>query len=42
LMEQGWEITIDDDGTPWFTPPATVDFWQKPLRGGNLARPEAA
>lgn len=42
LMEQGWEITFDDDQVPWFTPPAHVDFWQRPIRGGNLAHPKAA
>jgi uncharacterized membrane protein len=42
LMEQGWEIRFDDDHVPWFLPPATVDWAQRPLRGGNLAHPEAA
>ena len=41
-MEQGWGIRFDDDRIPWFIRPATVDSWQKPLRGGNLAHPEAA
>lgn len=42
LMEQGWEIRFDEQHVPWFVPPATVDLWQRPLRGGNLAHPDAA
>ena len=25
LMEEGWDIRFDDDGIPWFIPPATLD-----------------
>jgi hypothetical protein len=42
LMEEGWDIRFDDDRVPWFTPPATVDWAQRPIRGGNLARKRAA
>jgi hypothetical protein len=38
LMERGWDIRLDDGGTPWLTPPAEVDLWQRPLRGGHPAR----
>jgi 5-methylcytosine-specific restriction protein A len=42
LMEQGWEIRFDEQRIPWFLPPATVDFFQRPVRGGNLAHPLVA
>lgn len=42
LMEQGWEIRFDDEHVPWFVPPATVDWAQRPVRGGNLAHRVAA
>jgi hypothetical protein len=42
LMEQGWDIVLDDDRVPWFIPPATVDVHRRPLRGGNVAHPDSA
>ncbi len=41
-MEQGWEIRFDNEHVPWFVPPATVDWAQRPVRGGNLAHRAAA
>ena len=41
--EHNWEITLDDAGDPWFTPPRQVDLQRRPrqhhryrLRGGTL------
>jgi hypothetical protein len=42
LMEQGWEIRFDDEHVPWFVPPATVGWAQRPVRGGNLVHRAAA
>jgi hypothetical protein len=42
LMEEGWEIRMDDEGVPWFIPPATVDWSRRPIRGGNLTGKRAA
>lgn len=42
LMEQGWELSFDDDRIPWFTPPPHVDPTRTPVRGGHLAHSRAA
>ncbi len=42
LMEQGWELSFDDDRIPWFTPPPHVDPTRTPVRGGHLAHLHAA
>jgi hypothetical protein len=42
LMEEGWEIEFDEHRVPWFIPPAALDPARRPLRGGHLARREAA
>jgi hypothetical protein len=42
VMEQGWDIRFDEDHVPWFIPPATVDWAQRPMRGGNLASRRSA
>lgn len=42
LMENGWEIRFDTDRVPWFVPPPSIDVFQTPVRGGNLAGRRAA
>lgn len=42
LMEGGWELRFDDDRVPWFVPPASVDRFRAPVRGGNLVGRRAA
>jgi Domain of unknown function (DUF222) len=42
LMEDGWDVSLDDRGIPWFIPPATLDPRRTPLRGSSLTDRRAA
>jgi hypothetical protein len=42
LMEDGWDIRLDEHRTPWFIPPATLDPTRTPIRGSSLTDRRAA
>ncbi|MFM1723080.1 DUF222 domain-containing protein [Rhodococcus sp. PAM 2766] len=42
LHHSHWQVKIDADRHPWFTPPSTVDPFKKPVPAHNRAGPQAA
>ncbi|QBJ94816.1 HNH endonuclease [Rhodococcus sp. ABRD24] len=42
LHHSHWQVEVGDDRKPWFTPPASVDPYKKPIPAHNRAGPQAA